>query len=78
MWMRPVEKQTAHLKDKSIHNLIKRCQEKEKAGWECVRKIERVETYTKNFNRDGKFYTYSGFASSGFYEAIYQKEAREI
>lgn len=54
--------------------LVRMCQAKEKAGWECIRKIQRVETYTKDFDRDGKFYTYAGGRGSGFWEAIYQME----
>lgn len=49
------------------------CIEKEKLGWECVRKIEYVSRFSKTFRREGNYMTFLGSDDNGYYEAIYRK-----
>lgn len=42
------------LSDYSLHKLLKRCQELEKRGYECVSRIKKVdEKYTCVYERSG-------------------------
>lgn len=54
------------------------CIEKERQGFECIRGIEHVSHYHKNFRINGGYAEYTGASESEFWEAIYRKRMDEV
>jgi len=68
-------KPVSRLRHKSIHKLIKMCQEKEQAGWECIKPIQKSDSYFKHFSKDSyNRYEYQNTDVNNYYEAVYQKK----
>jgi len=65
----------SHLREKNIHKLLKRCQEKEESGWECIRPIQYKGSKRKEFSVDHRNdLRYRASDEYSYYEAIYQKK----
>lgn len=54
--------------------LVKLCQEKEQAGYECIKPIHHVYKDHKTFHNDryGRF-IYNDTDGTGYYQAIYRR-----
>jgi effector-binding domain-containing protein len=65
-------KPTSRLRHSTKIGLVKLCQEKEQAGWTCIKPIQAVTTSNKNFKRRGSYFEYEYTDNKFYYEAYYR------
>lgn len=58
------------VREKDKYQAVLQCIEKEKRGFECIRKLERVYHYNKVF-RNNEF---KGVEDDAYWEAIYRRD----
>ncbi|MGJ9460307.1 hypothetical protein [Oceanobacillus sp. CF4.6] len=64
----------SRIREVDKYQAVIQCIEKEKLGYECVRKLQKTGHYYKNFKRDGVSFEYSDTDQAIYWEAIYEKK----